>query len=351
MIYPDFPGEGDTIGICAPSAGVGRKLESFDRSLSFLRKKGFRIIETNSVRQDDIRSARAHVRGSEFNQLVADKSIKAVISASGGEYNNEMLPYIDEKLLAENPKWITGASDPTNILYYVTTKLDIATMYGFNAGTFDWEPVHPFQENAVRILKGELIKQNSFEMYQGSRSFDSDEVILDSPVRWRLLRPGKNSLSMAGKTVIPAGSDLLTESDEEFSVTGRLIGGCSDCILNLIGTPFDGTKEFLDRYRDEQIIWYLDDFAMDGPSLLRFLTQMEYCGYLRNAAAIIIGRVMFPGMSSDDDYLMELSQHLSVPVVFNADLGHVKPCFTMINGAHATVTVKDGRGSLEMVLD
>ena len=85
MIYPDFPGEGDTIGICAPSAGVGRKLESFDRSLSFLRKKGFRIIETNSVRQDDIRSARAHVRGSEFNQLVADKSVKAVISASGGE--------------------------------------------------------------------------------------------------------------------------------------------------------------------------------------------------------------------------------------------------------------------------
>lgn len=346
MIFPDFTKRGDVIGICAPSSGVGHKTESFDRSLDCLRAQGYEMKETASVRSEDDRSADAETRGCEFDQLMADKNVKAVISASGGDYNIEMLPYIDSGLIREDPKWISGASDPTNILYYVTTKLDIATMYGFNAGTFDWVPVHQFQKNALSILKGDLVTQESFPMYQGARTF-SDDAELDTPVRWRLLLPENTRKEESG--VLSHGGSMA-ESQRRFSVTGRLIGGCSDCILNLIGTPYDGTGDFLKRYGDEPIIWYLDDFAMDAPSLLRFIIQMEYCGYMKNAAAIVIGRVMFPGLSEDQDYMDELAGGIGVPVIFNADIGHVKPAFTLINGATGTFTFDNGRGSLAMRL-
>ena len=50
MIYPSFLKKNDTIGISAPSAGVGRKLEDFDRSLQTLRRKGYREFLRNTAR-------------------------------------------------------------------------------------------------------------------------------------------------------------------------------------------------------------------------------------------------------------------------------------------------------------
>jgi len=38
MIYPSFLTNGSTIGICAPSAGAGKDLESFDACLDTLKK-------------------------------------------------------------------------------------------------------------------------------------------------------------------------------------------------------------------------------------------------------------------------------------------------------------------------
>ena len=72
MIYPEFPQEGSYVGICAPSAGVGYKLDLFDMSLDILEQAGLIPIETESVANDDCPSAPADVRGSEFNELFAD---------------------------------------------------------------------------------------------------------------------------------------------------------------------------------------------------------------------------------------------------------------------------------------
>ena len=55
MIYPRFLSGQSTIGICAPSAGVGHKLESFDQSLAVLRKQGWKVWETEHVRGRSLR--------------------------------------------------------------------------------------------------------------------------------------------------------------------------------------------------------------------------------------------------------------------------------------------------------
>lgn len=328
MRYPKFPKAGDTIGICAPSAGVGHKLESFDTSLETLRSQGYHIQETASVRTDNIRSASGPARGKELTTLFQDKSIAAILSASGGDFAPEMLPYVDWKQIQENPKWLAGASDPTNLLYPITTNLDIATLYGFNAGTFDWRPLHPFQKNMLQILKGNLIPQQSFDYYDASKDFGGENV-LDTPVYW---------------------DSRIQGAPREVAFSGRIIGGCIDCISKLIGTPYDGTSKFLERYQSEGILWYFDPFAMTAETLYLTLLQMKYCGYFQGAAGILFGRVMFNGGSTDDEYIELISRCFDIPIVWNCDIGHVKPCMTLINGAFGHVHVKDGKGTIQMEL-
>lgn len=328
MRYPKFPKAGDTIGICAPSAGVGHKLDSFDQSLDTLRNQGYHIQETPSVRTDSSRSASGAVRGKELTSLFHDKSISAILSASGGDFAPEMLPYVDWEQIRENPKWLAGASDPTNLLYPITTNLDIATLYGFNAGTFDWQPLHPFQENMLQILKGNLIPQQSFDFYDASKDF-SKENVLDTPVYW---------------------DSRIQGEPREVAFSGRIIGGCIDCIAKLIGTPYDGTSKFLERYQSDGILWYFDPFDMTAETLYLTLLQMKYCGYFQGATGILFGRVMFNGGSANDEYIELISRCFDIPIVWNCDIGHVKPCMTLLNGALGHVHVKDGRGTIRMKL-
>ena len=49
MIYPSFLTNGSTIGICAPSAGAGKDLESFDACLDTLKQQGYNIKETQTL--------------------------------------------------------------------------------------------------------------------------------------------------------------------------------------------------------------------------------------------------------------------------------------------------------------
>ena len=338
MIYPKFPEQGSSLGICAPSAGVGHKIKLFDKSLAALKSAGFDIIETASVRNDNIRSADAKTRGKEFNFLVNNPDVEMIVSAAGGDYNIEMLPYLDMETLANYPKWIAGASDPTNIMYYVTTKLDIATMYGFNAGSFDWDTLHEFQNNSFELMRGNTIKQYSFDKYDSNTDFSISDIILEGDVNWQLSMPGIDEI--IDRSSPNESPTLIAE--------GRLIGGCIDCIAKLIGTPYDGTRFFVKKYPRK--IWFLDNFAMTSFDLYLTMMQMKYCGYFKGTKAIVFGRTMFPD-KSDEEYIAQLRQAIpDIPFIWNADIGHVKPCFTVINGAYGRVTCAQGKGTLEQAL-
>ena len=355
MIYPAFPNPGDTLGITAPSAGVGHKIDSFNTSVQTLREQGYSVVETGSVRMEGVRSNYADIRGEEFNELLRDPDMKAILAASGGEFNIEVLPYIDWKALKRHPKWIAGASDPTNLLYVITTKYNIATMYGFNAGSFDWRPLHTFQRNALAILSGNVLRQDSFNMYDKIRDFTVDAPILDEPVHWDLFLPvGREvfpALTWRTNSRLPEPDKLNMAYDESISIDiqGRLIGGCIDCIAKLIGTPYDEAPDFVGRQRD--VIWYFDVFEMSPEELYRTLLQMKYCGYFVNTRAVVFGRVMFPDDATDYNYIELLRRIFNVPILWNTDIGHVKPCMTLINGSLTRIRSSGGKGSIEMKLD
>ena len=166
MLYPRFLEKNDIIGITAPSQGVGDHLESFKKSIKTLEEYGYKIKETASVRNKGMVSTTGEKRSQELDEVITDKNVKMIICASGGDFLLDMLPTINWKNIKQNPKWIMGYSDPTALLYITTTKLDIATIYGCNAGSFDQTNLHECLKNNLKILSGNILTQKSFDLYQ-----------------------------------------------------------------------------------------------------------------------------------------------------------------------------------------
>lgn len=326
MRYPNFLKKNCTIGVCAPSAGVGHKLKSFDESLKVLKNEGFRVVETNSVRNIGVRSANAKVRANELKLLVNDEKIDMIITATGGDYMFEIMPYVDFDNIEKNIKWYMGYSDPTNLLYTITTKLDIATLYGFNAGSYSLD-LPLWQKNNLKILKGDLIKQKSYKKYISFIDSCNGKTKLDKEVKW-------------------------ISNTEKIDVSARLIGGCFEVIEKLIGTKYDYTLDFINRYKDDGIIWFFDVFSDSSYTFYLTLLQMKYAGYFENTKAVIFGRVAFEKIEDKKlDYFKAAKKVLkNIPFIMDADIGHSDPKMTLINGSIARIKYCDNKGEISFKL-
>ena len=324
MIYPEFIKEKNTIGICAPSAGVGKKLDSFIISKKVLRSKGYRVIETKSVRKNSERGGTYKQRARELDQLVLNKKVKLVLAAAGGDYMLEMMDEVDFDHIKDNPKWYCGMSDPTNLLFTITTNLDIATFYGRNA-SFSLEN-NRSQNEFFKIITGHMIKQKSYNRYQTFLETINDITTLDHEVNWI--------------------------SDKPQKIEGRLIGGCIEVISKLIGTKFDKTNEFIDKYANDGIVWYFDIFNMSSYDFYLTLIQFKNAGWFRNCKGVLIGRVAFENiMDKKLDYIKAANKVLKdIPHICEMDIGHTKPSMTLINGAIINVEYKDNKGSISFKL-
>ena len=326
MIYPSFLKKNDTIGISAPSAGVGRKLEDYDRSLQTLRRKGYRIKETESVRLNDMRGGTAEVRAEELVSLFRDDEVDFVMAAAGGDFLFEILPHVDFRAMKKHPKWLMGASDPTGILFPYTTKYDVATIYGCNAGSYDVLPLPKYLKDNLKIISGDLPVQTSYRRYMKTPGFLAEKIEYDTPVKW-------------------------LGTVDSLHVQGRCIGGCIDVLKDLIGTKYDGAKEFCRRYQDDGIIWYFDNFSLGAEVFYRTLLQMKYAGWFDHAKAVLIGRVLFESSDTGMTYEEAIQRALGdLPVLYQADIGHTIPSMTMINGAILDVEYKNHKSALTFSL-
>lgn len=325
MYFPEFPKKGDAIGICAPSAGVGSWNEKFDASVASLRRAGYRVIETASVRMNGVRSADAGTRAREMNELIRNPEIKTILSATGGDFLLEILPGIDWEAMRKNPKWMCGASDPTSILFALTSKYDIATIYGFNGGSFS-RTDDIYTKRALQFLGGSPVRQHTSEWHSDIPDFKPEYRGLDRKTVWK---------ASAG----------------EIEITGRCLGGCIDVLKDLSGTRYDGAQAFSERYKNDGVIWFFDNFSMSAEIFYRTLLEMRYAGWMEHAKAVLVGRVLFPSSDTGMTYGEALERAFpDIPYIYEMDIGHTKPAFTMINGAMLHVCVKDGRGYVDFEL-
>jgi len=338
MRYPEFIKTGDYIGVTAPSAGITEdgKLKRLDNAINNIKKLGFNYVETSNVRTDIAeRSSSAKQRADEFMSLWNNEDVKSIILAAGGYYESEVLEYLDfEKMKNIKPKWIQGYSDSTNLTFLTTTLLDTASIYCDNFGNYGMRKLSRNLTDSIEFMKGNEVLQESFEKYQeGRNDYDIDpyaEYTLDKDVKWKNLK-----------------------NENRIQFEGRALGGCFDILVNLIGTRYDKVKEFIEKYKEDGIVWYFDICDMLDSSLFMHLVQFKYAGYFENCKGIIFGRVgnIREDLNISFEEIIEKSiGGLNIPIIIDADIGHVGPQLAIVNGAIINVISENGKGIIETKL-
>lgn len=336
MIFPKFIKDNSTIGITAPSDGISgkEKLYRLDSAINNFKRNGFNIKETQNVRNSKKgRSSSSKEQARQLEDLFKDDNVDAIICAGGGDFLLEMLSELDFHTIEKHPKWIQGYSDPTGLLYTITTKLDIATIYGDNFKAFGMNPWYKSLENNLEILKGNIIEQKSFDKYEKERI---EEIVGDEPynltekVYWKNLNKEKNIL-----------------------IKGRIIGGCIDILNDIFGTRFDNTKQFIEKYKKDGIVWYFDNCELTSEQLIRTLWKFKDNGWYKYTTGIIFGRSGTNSSYYDisfEDAIRHSLKDLNIPIIIDTDIGHVSPRMTIINGALVEIESKNGKGKIKFTL-
>ena len=324
MIRPAFLRKGDLIGVTAPSAGASEPLDKvrFLHAQDMLAEKGYATLFTPNTFTDigDERSSPAEQRARELELLIADRDIRYIVSASGGDYLNEIFEHLDMSGLRDDPKWIQGYSDNTDILIMATVNHDVMSIYCGNYGDYGMEPLHPSVIQNLELVEGSRTEQDSFDSHAEGftdRVTGLEPFECTAPTRW---------------------------ISEDVTFSGRLIGGCTDKLREIVGSDRDRMRDFAERYRDDGIVWFMETFASDPEGIRADIRSMIDAGWFENASGFVFGRPLFYEGDYRSDVLSVLDT--DVPVVFDADVGHKAPRMTFINGAVAEVTVKDGRGRI-----
>ena len=332
MIYPRRLVRGDAIGVAAPSGGVTKEadIRRFANGKQRLEEMGLEVCFGSHVFTEGTRgrSAGARERAEDMNRMLADPKIRAVVSAKGGDYLMEILDQVDMGALTRDPKWFQGFSDNTGLVHFITTKYEIAAIYGANFGDFGMEPWQRSVTESLGVLQGTIQEQKSFSHCENTfhdRVTGLEGYAKDAAVCYQNAR-----------------------GEERLTLHGRMLGGCLDVLSFLAGTRYDGTADFCEKYQQDGILWYLESFATSAEQLITTLWQLREMGWFRYCSGIVFGR---PCFYQTEDYpyreaAMEILGDLAVPMVFDADIGHRGPQFSVINGALGTLISERGRGLL-----
>lgn len=338
MRYPNFLKDNATVGLLATSCGnnvnpyrikaqVG--IKNFE-ALGYKIKRGHRVFANYNAT-----SAPHELRAKDFNSFYKNKNIDFLWSTGGGELMMGMLPFVDfEKIKKLSPKFFMGFSDNTNLTFTLTTICDVATIYGSSIGHyFSYENMDEEANNAYSLMKGEKLEFNSYKLCSGPNTIKSENPLVHSTyideVKW----------------------ESMSNKNEEFS--GRIIGGCIDILVSLCGTKFDHVNEFVEKYKDDGIIWYFDNCELNSCGLYRALFQLKQANWFKYVKGFIIGRNgndIEPLGYTFKQALIDTLQEFNVPVIYDADISHKGPCIPILNGSIAHVSYIDNKGIIKFEL-
>ncbi|MBR0482383.1 MAG: LD-carboxypeptidase [Firmicutes bacterium] len=329
MRYPRPLEKGQTIGFAAPSYGASIEPYHtlFGEALSNFEKLGYKtLLGPNCYAGEGIGiSSTPEKCGEELTDLYTSKDCDILISVGGGECMCETMDFVDfEKVKAADPKWFMGYSDNTHFTFLLNTLCDTASVYGPNASDFGMRPWHKAVSDALEVLSGRKYAE-SYDKWEINELKSPDDPYAgyncteDSCMKAYMGREQLGSLELSG----------------------RLTGGCMDVLLGLAGTRFDRTARFTEKYREDGIVWFLESCDLSPMDFRRGLWRLKNCGWFENAKGFIFGRPMhygedFAGVTFESAALDMLSGY-KVPIIFDADFGHMPPMMPIISGSFANI--------------
>ncbi|MCD7867380.1 MAG: LD-carboxypeptidase [Clostridiales bacterium] len=358
MRYGKFLPDRGTIGFVAPSFGCNIQpyRSAFENARRIWTREGYQLdLGPNCFAGEGVGiSNTPQLCGKELTDYYRKEDNDCLISCGGGELMCEILDYVDWEEISRAPaKWYMGFSDNTNMTYLLATLCDTASVYGPCAASFGMEPMDPSLQDAFSILTGknrridaqgrEVLSVHGYPLWEKESVKDETNPLAS----YHLTEPGIRSC-FDGETFMSG------EKIPGICVQGRLIGGCMDCLVNLLGTCYDRTGDFLEKYKEDGFLWFLEACDLNVFSIRRAMWQMEHAGWFKYVKGFLIGRPL-SGMESQMNLdrfgaVLEVAGKKKVPVFMDLDIGHLPPMMPLITGSFGTVTVEGNEVAVDMEL-
>lgn len=265
---------------------------------------GFKLSFSEHYFENDMfDSAPIASRVADLEAAFADESVDAILTTIGGFNSNELLPYLDFDLIAQNPKIFCGYSDTTALLNAIYAKTGMPTYMGPAYSSFKMVQAQEYQTEAW--LKA--VTQDSFDLIP-SPEWSSDAWYLPDaprtfyPTEWKVYNPGQAS--------------------------GIAIGGNISTLNLLTGTEF--------APRPDEYILFLEEAEDDDYLIIaRHLTALLQA--YPNPQALVFGRFPKETKMTEEILLAILDKHpilKTIPVLYDLDFAHTQPLFTIRIGGH-----------------
>lgn len=333
MKYPRFLAEGGTLGFVAPSFGCNIEpyRSAFTHACTRFSDMGYGLdIGPNCFAGNGIGISNTPQQcGKELtDSYISDKN-DILFSCGGGELMCEILDYVDfEKLAAAPPKWYVGYSDNTNFTFLLTTLLETASIYAPCASAFGMEPWHACIQDLWDAVHGKKLQFMGYPAWEKESLKGPEQPLIPynttEPRKIRIFSP-----------------DGTTVENSATVVEGRLLGGCIDCLVNLLGTKYDNVANYIESYQEDGIIWFLESCDLNVFGIRRAIWQMEHAGWFRHLNGVLVGRPYCFGseMMGLDTYHAVVDPLLKyhVPILMDLDFGHLPPAMPMVCGSYAKI--------------
>lgn len=311
-IYPKKLQRSDEIRVVAPSCSMSM-ISPGNRKIANERLSdlGLKITYSKHVEEtDEFRSSSIKSRVSDLHEAFLDKKVKAIFTVIGGFNCNQLLRYIDWKIIKSNPKIFIGYSDTTALQNAIFAKTGLITYSGPAWSTFG-QKLH--FDYTMEYFKKCLMTDDIVEI-KPSENWTDDAWYMDQNKR-RLI---KND----GWLVINNGK-----------ASGTLFGA-NLCTFNLL----HGT-EYMPSLKNS--ILFLEDDDTSNPLLFdRDLQSLIHQPDFNGVKGIVIGRFQNASQMTNEKLIkiIKTKEELKdIPVIANVDFGHTSPIITFPIGGEVSV--------------
>lgn len=298
LIKPARLKSGDSLALVTPGSYITEQEKQ--ESIRNIQSIGFKVVYTDRLMQKNgYFSATDEERAADLNEMFEREDVQGIICARGGYGCARILPYLNYKLIRNNPKPLIGFSDVTALHYAIYKNSGLITFHGpVGVSTFSRFSTKNFKE---------VLMEPTFELELRNSQTE-------------------NNYNPYGITTIVEGK-----------ASGELVGGNLTIVNSLIGTEYD--IDFTDK------IVFLEEFLEEPYRIDRMLTQLIQALKFKNVTGIALGvfKMCEPSKTnpsfSNSFSLMEVLKDrlgsLNVPVVYGLSFGHVVDKFTLPFGVKA----------------
>lgn len=338
MIKPERLKKGDKVAVVSLSwGGLGdeKLLHKFDIAKERLKDEfGLELIAMpNALKGSEFVYNHPELRAKDWMDAFKDKSVKAIISAIGGDDTIRLLPYIDFEVIKNNPKIFTGFSD-TTANHFMMYKAGVTSFYG-PCLMCDFAQYVSMYDYTVDAIKNILFEANS------SYEIKKCDYWTNEHIEWDI----ENVSKQKKKLPDTKGYEILQGNGK---VRGRLLGGCIE-VLDII----NGTKIWpsVEEWKDKILFIETSEEKPLPDNFKYFLRTMQAQGIIDAINGIIVGKPQ--NETYYEEYKEAIKQVISIeakrpdlPIIYNVNFGHSEPIGIIPYGTLCEIDCNDKKITL-----